>query len=91
MYGFADSSPQVGRDWLIVKTRFVRDIDLVCVFEAAASLVADAACSRMEAESEGQEGDVDEELGCQTPLVPRRLNRNRLPLGLFVREAVGSG
>ncbi len=86
MYGFADSSPQVGRDWLIVKTRFVRDTDLVCVFEAAASLVADAACSRMEAEC-----DEDEDLGCQTPSVPRRLISDRSPLLLDVREAMGSG
>ena len=40
-YLFADSSPQAGRDWLIIKSRFIVGSTLVDVFSMTCALVQD--------------------------------------------------
>eukprot|EP00969_Alexandrium_andersonii_P237231 10471929-Alexandrium_andersonii.AAC.1 len=42
-YGFADSSPQGGRDWFMVKVQWIDVASLVSTMHAVQSLVADAA------------------------------------------------
>ena len=68
-YGFADSSPQAGHDWLITKSRFIRSSALGEVFTLTTALIRDAELEFHQHDNE----DSDE------PELPQdRLNRASL-------------
>ncbi len=56
IYGFADSSPQVGHEWLVGKIRFISTSDLPSVFEAMSTLALDGAAVPVT--------DIDDIVGC---------------------------
>ena len=64
-YGFADSSPQAGHDWLIMKIRTIQDTHVVSAFEAMSLLARDAKAAV--AEEDAMEDHDEPELAHKRP------------------------
>ena len=65
-YGFADSSPQGGRDWFLVKTACIKSSQIVTVMEAVHELAVDGAMQATQ--MEGDEPELPESTTRRTEL-----------------------